>query len=112
MISRPELVSLLESAFVCFSAIQVGEFIKVIDTNTFKKTKIIGVVDITFPIELSYIIQKIIYVTDISLWEVIDIVYSYLFDNSMHTSIIFRVSKLIHSDMLIRIETTTLNERE
>jgi len=113
-----------ESIFGQSRAVQIGNFFEISSTNAYEGSKIIGFADITLQTEyiikkieftlleagfdLSHVIRTRIYVTDISLWEEVAAVYSYLFKNIMPASSIVQVSKLIHPDILIEIEATAV----
>ena len=48
--------------------------------------------------------------TDISLWEEVAKVHSYLFEDVMPACTLLEVSKLIDPDLLIEIEATAIKE--
>lgn len=115
-----------EKAFGYSRAVQIGNTIEVSGTSSSEGDKIIGVNDITLQTE--YVIKKIehtlseagyslndvvrtrIFITDISLWEKVAKVHSYLFENVMPASSIIQVSNLLHPDLLIEIEATAIKE--
>ena len=95
-------------------------------TTASEDGKVIGVGDVTLQTE--YIIKKIehtlveagfslkdvvrtrIFMTDISLWEEVAKVHSYLFEDVMPASTLIEVSKLIDPDLLIEIEAIAIKE--
>ena len=95
-------------------------------TTASEDDKVIGVGDVTLQTE--YIIKKIehtlveagfslkdvvrtrIFMTDISLWEEVAKVHSYLFEDVMPACTLVEVSNLIHPDLLIEIEVTAIKE--
>ena len=107
-------------------AVQVGNTIEVSGTSGSEDDKVIGEGDVTLQTE--YIIKKIehtlveagfslkdvvrtrIFMTDISLWEEVAKVHSYLFEDVMPACTLVEVSNLIHSDLLIEIEATAIKE--
>ena len=107
-------------------AVQVGNTIEVSGTSASEDDKVIGEGDVTLQTE--YIIKKIehtlveagfslkdvvrtrIFMTDISLWEEVAKVHSYLFEDVMPACTLVEVSNLIHSDLLIEIEATAIKE--
>ena len=107
-------------------AVQIGNTIEVSGTTASEGDKILGVGDITLQTE--YIIKKIehtlveagfslknvvrtrIFITDISLWEDVAKVHSYLFEDILPACTLVEVSKLIHPDLLIEIEATAVKE--
>ena len=115
-----------EEVFGYSRAVQIGNTIEVSGTAASEGTKVIGVGDITLQTE--YIIKKIehtlveadfslkdvvrtrIFITDISLWEAVAKVHSYLFEDIMPACTLVEVSKLIHPDLLIEIEATAIKE--
>ena len=115
-----------EEAFGYSRAVQIGNIIEVSGTTASEADKIIGLGDITLQTE--YIIKKIehtlveagfslgdvirtrIFITDISLWEEVGKVHSYLFEEIMPACTLVEVSKLIHPDLLIEIEATAIKE--
>jgi len=115
-----------EEVFGYSRAVQIGNTIEVSGTTASEGTKVIGVGDITLQTE--YIIKKIehtlveadfslkdvvrtrIFITDISLWEAVAKVHSYLFEDIMPACTLVEVSKLIHPDLLIEIEATAIKE--
>jgi len=115
-----------EKAFGYSRAVQVGSTIEVSGTTSSEGDKVIGLGDITLQTE--YIIKKIehtlveadfslndvvrtrIFITDISLWEEVAKVHSYLFEDILPACTLVEVSKLIHPDLLIEIEATAIKE--
>jgi len=115
-----------EEVFGYSRAVQIGDAIEVSGTTASEGDKVIGVGDITLQTE--YIIKKIehtlleadfslkdvvrtrIFITDISLWEEVAKVHSYLFEDIMPACTLVEVSKLIHPDLLIEIEATAIKE--
>lgn len=115
-----------EEAFGYSRAVQIGNTIEVSGTTASEGDKILGVGDITLQTE--YIIKKIehtlleagfslkevvrtrIFITDISLWEEVAKVHSYLFEDILPACTLVEVSKLIHPDLLIEIEATAIKE--
>ena len=115
-----------EEAFGYSRAVQIGNTIEVSGTTATEGDKVIGMGDITLQTE--YIIKKIehtlveagfsladvirtrIFITDISLWEEVGKVHSYLFEDIMPACTLVEVSKLIHPDLLIEIEATAIKE--
>ena len=115
-----------EEAFSYSRAVQIGMTIEVSGTTSFEDDKVIGVGDIT--LQTQYIIKKIehtldeaefslkdvvrtrIFMTDISLWEEVAKVHSYLFEDILPACTLVEVSKLIHPDLLIEIEATAIKE--
>jgi len=115
-----------EEVFGYSRAVQIGNTIEVSGTAASEGTKVIGVGDITLQTE--YIIKKIehtlveadfslkdvvrtrIFITDISLWEAVAKVHSYLFEDIMPACTLVEVSKLIHPELLIEIEATAIKE--
>ena len=107
-------------------AVQIGNTIELSGTTASEDDKVIGVGDVTLQTE--YIIKKIehtlveagfslkdvvrtrIFMTDISLWEEVAKVHSYLFEDVMPACTLVEVSNLIHSDLLIEIEATAIKE--
>ena len=95
-------------------------------TTASEDDKVIGVGDVTLQAE--YIIKKIehtlveagfslndvvrtrIFMTDISHWEEVAKVHSYLFEDVMPACTLLEVSKLIDPDLLIEIEATAIKE--
>ena len=118
--------TLWEESFGYSRAVQIGNTIEVSGTTASEDDKVIGVGDVTLQTE--YIIKKIehtlveagfslkdvvrtrIFMTDISLWEEVAKVHSYLFEDVMPASTLVEVSNLIHSDLLIEIEATAIKE--
>ena len=118
--------TLWEESFGYSRAVQIGSTIEVSGTTASEDGKVIGVGDVTLQTE--YIIKKIehtlveagfslkdvvrtrIFMTDISLWEEVSKVHSYLFEDVMPASTLVEVSNLIHSDLLIEIEATAIKE--
>ena len=118
--------TLWEESFGYSRAVQIGNTIEVSFTTASEDDKVIGVGDVTLQTE--YIIKKIehtlveagfslkdvvrtrIFMTDISLWEEVAKVYSYLFEDVMPACTLVEVSNLIHSDLLIEIEATAIKE--
>ena len=115
-----------EESFGYSRAVQIGNAIEVSGTTASEDDKVIGVGDVTLQAE--YIIKKIehtlveagfslkdvvrtrIFMTDISLWEEVAKVHSYLFEDVMPASTLVEVSNLIHPDLLIEIEATAIKE--
>ena len=118
--------TLWEESFGYSRAVQIGNSIEVSGTSASEDDKVIGVGDVTLQTE--YIIKKIehtlveagfslqdvvrtrIFMTDISLWEEVAKVHSYLFEDVMPASTLIEVSKLINPDLLIEIEATAIKE--
>ena len=118
--------TLWEESFGYSRAVQIGNTIEVSGTTASEDGKVIGVGDVTLQTE--YIIKKIehtlveagfslkdvvrtrIFMTDISLWEEVAKVHSYLFEDVMPASTIIEVSKLIDPDLLIEIEAIAIKE--
>ena len=118
--------TLWEESFGYSRAVQIGNTIEVSGTTASEDDKVIGVGDVTLQAE--YIIKKIehtlveagfslkdvvrtrIFMTDISLWEEVAKVHSYLFEDVMPACTLVEVSNLIHSDLLIEIEATAIKE--
>lgn len=118
--------TLWEQSFGYSRAVQIGNIIEVSGTSASEVGKVIGVGDLTLQTE--YIIKKIehtlieagfslkdvvrirIYMTDISLWEEVAKVHSYLFEDVMPAFSLIEVSKLIDPDLLIEIEATAIKE--
>ena len=118
--------TLWEESFGYSRAVQIGNTIEVSGTSASEDGKVIGVGDLTLQTE--YIIKKIehtlveagfslkdvvrtrIFMTDISLWEEVAKVHSYLFEDVMPASTLIEVSKLIDPDLLIEIEATAIKE--
>ena len=118
--------TLWEESFGYSRAVQIGNTIELSGTTASEDDKVIGVGDVTLQTE--YIIKKIehtlveagfslkdvvrtrIFMTDISLWEEVAKVHSYLFEDVMPASTLVEVSNLIHSDLLIEIEATAIKE--
>ncbi len=118
--------TLWEESFGYSRAVQIGNTIEVSGTTASEDDKVIGVGDVTLQTE--YIIKKIehtlveagfslkdvvrtrIFMTDISLWEEVAKVHSYLFEDVMPASTLVEVSNLIHPDLLIEIEATAIKE--
>jgi len=115
-----------EEAFGYSRAVQIGSTIEVSGTTSSEGDKVIGLGDITLQTE--YIIKKIehtlveadfslndvvrtrIFITDISLWQEVAKVHSYLFEDILPACTLVEVSKLIHPDLLIEIEATAIKE--
>ena len=118
--------TLWEESFGYSRAVQIGNAIEVSGTTASEDDKVIGVGDVTLQAE--YIIKKIehtlveagfslkdvvrtrIFMTDISLWEEVAKVHSYLFDDVMPACTLVEVSNLINPDLLIEIEATAIKE--
>ena len=118
--------TLWEESFGYSRAVQIGNIIEVSGTSASEDDKVIGVGDVTLQTE--YIIKKIehtlveagfslkdvvrtrIFMTDISLWEEVAKVHSYLFEDIMPALTLIEVSKLIDPDLLIEIEATAIKE--
>ena len=118
--------TLWEESFGYSRAVQIGNVIEVSGTTASEDDKVIGVGDVTLQAE--YIIKKIehtlveagfslkdvvrtrIFMTDISLWEEVAKVHSYLFEDVMPACTLLEVSKLIDPDLLIEIEATAIKE--
>ena len=115
-----------EESFGYSRAVQIGNIIEVSGTSASEVGKVIGVGDVTLQAE--YIIKKIehtlfeagfslkdvvrtrIFMTDISHWEQVAKVHSYLFEDIMPAFTLIEVSKLINPDLLIEIEATAIKE--
>jgi len=107
-------------------AVQIGNTIELSGTTASEVDKVIGVGDVTLQTE--YIIKKIehtlveagfslkdvvrtrIFMIDISHWEEVAKVHSYLFEDVMPACTLVEVSNLIHPDLLIEIEATAIKE--
>ena len=118
--------TLWEESFGYSRAVQIGNTIEVSGTTASEDDKVIGVGDLTLQTE--YIIKKIehtlveagfslkdvvrtrIFMTDISHWEEVAKVHSYLFEDVMPACTLVEVSNLIHPDLLIEIEATAIKE--
>ena len=118
--------TLWEESFGYSRAVQIGNIIEVSGTTASEDGKVIGLGDVTLQTE--FIIKKIehtlveagfslkdvvrtrIFMTDISLWEEVAKVHSYLFEDVMPASTLIEVSKLINPDLLIEIEATAIKE--
>ena len=118
--------TLWEESFGYSRAVQIGNTIEVSGTTASEDDKVIGLGDVTLQTE--YIIKKIeytlveagfslkdvvrtrIFMTDISLWEEVAKVHSYLFEDVMPACTLIEVSNLIHPDLLIEIEATAIKE--
>ena len=118
--------TLWEESFGYSRAVQIGNTIEVSGTTASEDGKVIGVGDVILQTE--YIIKKIehtlveagfslkdvvrtrIFMTDISLWEEVAKVHSYLFEDIMPAFTLIEVSKLIDPDLLIEIEATAIKE--
>ena len=118
--------TLWEESFGYSRAVQIGNAIEVSGTTASEDDKVIGVGDVTLQTE--YIIKKIehtlveagfslkdvvrtrIFMTDISHWEEVAKVHSYLFEDVMPACTLVEVSNLIHPDLLIEIEATAIKE--
>ena len=118
--------TLWEESFGYSRAVQIGNTIELSGTTASEDNKVIGVGDVTLQTE--YIIKKIehtlveagfslkdvvrtrIFMTDISLWEEVAKVHSYLFEDVMPACTLIEVSKLIHPDLLIEVEATAIKE--
>ena len=118
--------TLWEESFGYSRAVQIGNTIEVSGTTASEDDKVIGVGDVTLQAE--YIIKKIehtlveagfslkdvvrtrIFITDISHWEEVAKVHSYLFEDVMPACTLVEVSNLIHPDLLIEIEATAIKE--
>ena len=118
--------TLWEESFGSSRAVQIGNTIEVSGTSASEDGKVIGVGDLTLQTE--YIIKKIehtlveagfslkdvvrtrIFMTDISHWEEVAKVHSYLFEDVMPACTLVEVSNLIHPDLLIEIEATAIIE--
>jgi len=118
--------TLWEESFGYSRAVQIGSVIEVSGTTASEDGKVIGVGDVTLQAE--YIIKKIehtlveagfslkdvvrtrIFMTDISHWEEVAKVHSYLFEDVMPACTLVEVSNLIHPDLLIEIEATAIKE--
>ena len=116
--------TLWEESFGYSRAVQIGNTIELSGTTASEDDKVIGVGDVTLQTE--YIIKKIehtlveagfslkdvvrtrIFMTDISLWEEVAKVHSYLFEDVMPACTLVEVSNLIHPDLLIEIEATAI----
>ena len=119
MLTNWSLNTLWEESFGYSRAVQIGNSIEVSATSASEDDKVIGVGDLTLQTE--FIIKKIehtlveagfslkdvvrtrIFMTDISLWEEVAKVHSYLFEDVMPASTLVEVSKLIHPDLLLEI---------
>ena len=118
--------TLWEESFGYSRAVQIGNAIEVSGTTASEDDKVIGIGDVTLQAE--YIIKKIehtlveadfslkdvvrtrIFMTDISHWEEVAKVHSYLFEDVMPACTLVEVSNLIHPDLLIEIEATAIKE--
>ena len=118
--------TLWEESFGYSRAVQIGNIIEVSGTTAIEDDKVIGVGDVTLQAE--FIIKKIehtlveagfslkdvvrtrIFMTDISHWEEVAKVHSYLFEDVMPACTLVEVSNLIHPDLLIEIEATAIKE--
>ena len=118
--------TLWEESFGYSRAVQIGNRIEVSGTTASEDDKVIGVGDVTLQAE--YIIKKIehtlveagfslkdvvrtrIFMTDISHWEEVAKVHSYLFEDVMPAFTLVEVSNLIHPDLLLEIEATAIIE--
>jgi len=118
--------TLWEESFGYSRAVQIGNTIEVSGTTASEDDKVIGMGDVTLQAE--YIIKKIehtlveagfslkdvvrtrIFMTDISHWEEVAKVHSYLFEDVMPACTLVEVSNLIHPDLLIEIEATAIKE--
>ena len=118
--------TLWEESFGYSRAVQIGNTIEVSGTTASEDDKVIGIGDVTLQAE--YIIKKIehtlveagfslkdvvrtrIFMTDISHWEEVAKVHSYLFEDVMPACTLVGVSNLIHPDLLIEIEATAIKE--
>ena len=118
--------TLWEESFGYSRAVQIGNTIEVSGTAASEDGKVIGVGDLTLQAE--YIIKKIehtlveagfslkdvvrtrIFMTDISHWEEVAKVHSYLFEDVMPACTLVEVSNLIHPDLLLEIEATAIIE--
>ena len=118
--------TLWEESFGYSRAVKIGNIIEVSGTSASEDGIVIGVGDVTLQAE--YIIKKIehtlveagfslkdvvrtrIFMTDISLWEEVAKVHSYLFEDVMPACTLVEVSKLIDPDLLIEIEATAIKE--
>ena len=118
--------SIREEVFGYSRAVQIRNIIEVSGTTASEGERVIGPGDITLQTE--YIIKKIehtlieagfslkdvlrtrIFMTDISLWEEVAKVHSYLFEDVMPACTLLEVSNLIHPDLLIEIEATAIKE--
>ena len=118
--------TLWEESFGYSRAVQIGNTIEVSGTTASEDDKVIGIGDVTLQAE--YIIKKIehtlveagfslkdvvrtrIFMTDISYWEEVAKVHSYLFEDVMPACTLVEVSNLIHPDLLIEIEATAIKE--
>ena len=116
----------IEKAFDSSGAVQVGHIVEVSGTNAMEDGRVVGLNDVTLQTE--YIIKKIehilleagfglsdvvrtrIFMTDISQWEEVAKVHSYLFEDTSPASTLVEVSRLIHPDLLIEIEATAVKE--
>ena len=118
--------TLWEESFGYSRAVQIGSVIEVSGTTASEDGKVIGLGDVTLQAE--YIIKKIehtlveagfslkdvvrtrIFMTDISHWEEVAKVHSYLFEDVMPACTLVEVSNLIHPDLLLEIEATAIIE--
>jgi len=118
--------TLWEESFGYSRAVQIGNAIEVSGTTSLEDDKVIGLGDVTLQTE--FIIKKIeytldkagfslkdvvrtrIFMTDISLWEEVAKVHSYLFEDVMPAFTLIEVSNLIHPDLLIEIEASAIKE--
>lgn len=118
--------TLWEESFGYSRAVQIGNAIEVSGTTASEDDKVIGIGDVTLQTE--YIIKKIehtlveagfslkdvvrtrIFMTDVSHWEEVAKVHSYLFEDVMPACTLVEVSNLIHPDLLIEIEATAIKE--
>ncbi|MDB2317899.1 Rid family hydrolase [Flavobacteriales bacterium] len=117
----------LEAAFDSSRAVQIDNTVEVSGTTAYESGRVIGVGDVTLQTE--YVIKKIehilveadhsltdvvrtrIFITDISLWREVAKVHSYLFEDVSPASTIVEVSKLLHPDLLVEIEATSVKEK-
>ena len=118
--------TLWEESFGYSRAVQIGNTIELSGTTASEDDKVIGLGDVTLQTE--YIIKKIehtlveagfslkdvvrtrIFMTDVSHWEEVAKVHSYLFEDVMPACTLVEVSNLIHPDLLIEIEATAIKE--
>ena len=117
----------LEAALDSSRAVQIDNTVEVSGTTAYESGRVIGVGDVTLQTE--YVIKKIehilveadhsltdvvrtrIFITDISLCREVAKVHSYLFEDVSPASTIVEVSKLLHPDLLVEIEATSVKEK-
>ena len=125
MRTNRSLNSLWEKSFGYSRSVKIGNIIEVSVTSA-PEDVINGKGDVT--LQTKYLIKKIehilieagfslkdvvrtrIFMTDISLWEEVAKVHSYLLKMLCRASTLIEVSKLIDPDLLIEIEATAIKE--